>query len=502
MFGSSSGSASKPRSAAGRQLGPNAVACKCQICDCGSHQCPKDRHIYELTPYELDNLRTGYQRDYPAHPMGGRATPTRGPRSEGLAFGQGRFEGQTTCQSDFRPPGPGARGTPAKPPQGDSGLINGGNNSRSFSSESQQQFSPKGRAVRESYAPVGMQHTTGAKFEGASTTASDFHAHSGAKPSTPFREQPTRSGDREDRDFQTEAALKFVAHTDAQRRQNFAPPPRNAAHSLPFEGESTSKGSYKPWTGAAPARSAAPKTSSLTPEAETRDFRSQNAMAFEPKGFQARESFKPRQDTLRQNGPFAGVSTSKADFTGARGEPSRSVRPSVGLTDTIGVALGSPDDRQWLSESRGQYVPAGGPSKRESYAPKGIQHTTGARFEGVSTTAADFHAHSGAKPSTPFREQPTRNSQPDDRDFRSETQLKYPAHAGGAGVRQNFAPPPRNAAHSQPFEGQSTTKADFKPWNPRGDCPANALPNDGVRGADGHTLYRNANGKWEPHLQQ
>jgi hypothetical protein len=387
-------------------------------------------------------------------------------------------------------------------------LINGGNQSRSFASESQQQFSPKGRAVRESYAPTGMQHTTGAKFEGAGTTASDFRAHVGAKPSTPFREQPTRSTAGEDRDFQTEAALKFVAHADAQRRQNFAPPPRNAAHSLPFEGESTSKGSYKSWAGAEPARSAAPKHSSLTlagnegQQGDTRDFRSQNAVAFEPKGYQVRESFKPRSDTLRQQGVFEGISTNKADYTGARGEPSRAVRPSVGLTDTIGTALGARDDRQWVSENRGQFVPATGPTKRESYAPVGMKHTTGAKFEGAGTTASDFRAHVGAKPSTPFREQPTRSTAGEDRDFRSESHLAYPPHAGGSGVRQSFAPGDRNRLAGVPFEGVSTTKADFKAWNPRAGCPANALPDNGVKSPDGHTLYRNAGDHWEPHLQQ
>jgi hypothetical protein len=48
----------------------------------------------------------------------------------------------------------------------------------------------------------------------------------------------------------------------------------------------------------------------------------------------------------------------------------------------------------------------------------------------------------------------------------------------------------------------STTKADFKAWNPRAGCPANALPDNGVKSPDGHTLYRNAGDHWEPHLQQ
>lgn len=401
----------KPKATAVR-VTPNAILCKCQICNCGSHKCPVDRHLYELTPYEKDALRTSYQQNYPAHPV--NSVPRRDdhrPRQD-LALGDAKFDGITTCQSDFRPPNASAA-RPARPPIGDPSLINGGSNMRDFTSENRNSFGPKGYAVRESYAPTNT-HGSMLPFEGTTTTGSDFRSHLGAKPSTPFREQPTVGHLKEDRDFQTEAALKFVKHGD-QRRQGFAPAARGR-DTMPFEGQSTTSSDFR-GAHALPAQSFAPKQTH-TNDKETRDFKSSAAMEYQPKGYQVRESFKPHNDRSGASIPFDAQSTNKSDYTGAPGSKAPSARPRVGLTDTIGVALGSPDDRQWVSESRGQFDPKGYHA-RQSYAPKNSHHSQ-LPFEGASTTAIDFRPHAGAKPSTPFREQPTVGNMKEDRDFQSE----------------------------------------------------------------------------------
>lgn len=302
-----------------------------------------------------------------------------------------------------------------------------------------------------------------------------------------------------------QAARKFVQHSD-QRRQNFAPPPRSRDASQPFVGESTTKADFPGWA-AAPARSCAPvQQSHLSSTGETRDFKSQNAMDYEPKGYQKRESFKPRGgDQVAHSGPFQGVPTSKEAYTGAQGAGrAASMRPRQGLTDTIGTGMGARDDRQFTSENRTQFAPKAGGGVRESYAPVGAQHTTGAPFAGHSTNAEDFRYHAGAKPSTPFIPAQTALSVAggrEDRDFQSETSTKFVQH--GDQRRSNFAPPPRSRDASLPFQGESTTKADFKAWQ-RPACPANQLPNNGAKSADGHTLYYNnpASGQWSPHLPQ
>ena len=162
-----------------------------------------------MTQYEADQLRTGYQRDFPAHAPA-HTSPVRRDMNRSSAnqhlFGgpDVPFAAETTAGSAFRAPGV-APAKPARPPQATADLISGANKERSFNSESHTQFSPKGIAKRESYAPVGAQHTTGAPFAAHSTNSEDFRHHAGAKPSTPFKPAQTAlTASKEDRDFQSE----------------------------------------------------------------------------------------------------------------------------------------------------------------------------------------------------------------------------------------------------------------------------------------------------------
>lgn len=490
------GAGFKPRASA-LVLGPNSVACKCQICNCGSHKCPPDRHIHQLTPYEADQLQSESRRAFQA-PAPSKRGEMR-PKQESCIFGSGQpFEGQSTVQTDFRAPGPGATRAP-KPRQGEIGLINGGNQEQNFTSENRANFGAKGIAVRESFAPSGAKHTTGMPFDGTSTTATDYRYHSGAKPSTPFKETNNRGNDKDDRDFQTEAALKFVQHSD-QRRQNFAPAPRSRENNAPFDGMTTTKSDYPGYGSNAGASRVHPPAQSHSTGIETRDFQSQNASQYGSKGYSVREPFRPKSDQVPFGASFEGQSTSKTDFTGAQGSRNDrvSMKPRQGLTDTIGVAIGAPEDRQWVSENRGQFDTKGQPQTRQSFAPSGAKHTTNMPFEGSSTTATDFKYHSGAKPSTPFKETNNRGNDREDRDFQSEASLKFVSHGPGS-QRESFHPQDRTRnSTSLPFQGESTSKADFKPWT-RPGCPANDLPDGGSRGPDGHTMYKHdATGRWTP----
>ena len=473
-------------------------------CNCGSHKCPPDQHLHLLTPYEAELLRTSNQRDFPAHALSG--VPSRDgvfkPKQE-MMIGSGKFEGQSTCQSDFRAPAGAQRAQAIRPSVGLTDTLGtgvGGPDNRQWVSENRGAFDPKGVQVRKSFAPQGARHTTGMPFEGQSMSSTDYKQPVGAKPSTPFREQSTRHTGPDDRDFQTEAALKFVQHSD-QRRQNFAPPPRSLEHNPPLESMTSNRADYPGWAGAPAARSRAPQQSH-TAENETRDFKSQNAMDYGSKGYAVRESYKPAPGNLIQNQgvPFSGLSTTKADFQGAQGGRAQAIRPSVGLTDTLGTGVGGPDNRQWVSENRGAFDPKG-VQVRQSFAPQGARHTTGLAFAGESVTASDYKQPVGAKPSTPFREQSTRIAGPDDRDFQTEAALKFASH-GAQPRRQGFHPQDRDRGQSHPFEGISTTASDYKAWQ-RPGCPAHELPQGGVRGPDGHTLFvreeAHTGGRWTPY---
>lgn len=462
-------------------------------CNCGSHKCPTDRHLYELTPYEKDALRTSYQQNYPGHAVS--RVPRRDefrPRQEAM-FGEGKFDAVTTCQSDFRPPNA-APARAARPPAGDPALINGGSNVRAFDSEARTQYGAKPYAVRESFAPTNS-HTTQVPFEGTTTAGSDYRSFAGAKPATPFKEPPTVGGSKEDRDFQTEAALKFVQHGD-QRRSGFAPPPRGR-DSLPFEGTTTAGSDYRSYSGAKPATPfrEAPTVGGAK---EDRDFQTSAAANFNPKGYAVRESYKPVVDRSAANVPFDAQSTSKSAYTGAAGSKAASAKPRVGLTDTIGVAIGSKDDRAWVSEARGQFDPKGYQARR-SYAPTN-SHTTQVPFEGTTTAGSDYRSYAGAKPSTPFKEAPTVGGGREDRDFQTEASLKFTAH--GDQRRAGFAPTAGNRT-TLPFEGSSTSQSDYKPWS-REACPALAIPDfpNHPRDADGHQPLTNATGQWQPHVQR
>lgn len=332
-------------------------------------------------------------------------------------------------------------------------MISGGSTQRVLTSEAHSSFSPKGVAVRESYAPR-VSHSSQLPFEGTSTNMADYRAHVGVKPSTPFKEKPTVSSAREDRDFQSQAAMAFVAH-GIQRRQPLSPPNRHTGARVPFEGQTTNAADYR-GVAAPPAQSCAPKQSHQAAE-ENRDFRTLHQVDFDAKGYAKRESFKPSPDRSAANIRFDGTSTTRADYTGAQGQRAQLVRPAIGLTDTIGVAIGSKETRPFVTEARGQFQPKG-VAVRESYAPR-VSHSSQLPFEATSTNMADYRAHVGVKPSTPFKARPTVSIGREDRDFETTTAGSYVAH--GDQRRQAFSPPQRHTTEKVPFEGTSTTNADY-----------------------------------------
>jgi len=402
-------------------------------------------------------------QDYPAHPP--QRPPARGDhRPTYDVISGGKFEGESTVRSDYRPPN--AQPTPpVRPPVSDSNLINGGSQEREFTSEQRRQFAPKAISPSQSYKPR-QEHVTSLKFDGQSTSQAEYRHHQGAKPSIPIKPPSSFYGTKEDRDFQSEAARQFRASRVDVRRPNFAPQSR-VRESVPFTAESTAKSDYQTWSNARPSTSRAPQQTHQR-EKETRDFMSYNRLDYSPpKGVAVRESYKPKYQ-VAAGLPFDGQSTTKSSYTGAPSpSPAQSMKPKQQLTNTTGVSVGAPDDRQWDTEARGRYrtPPTGSsPTRRQ---PTQSAHVSHLPFDAESTSRSDYRHHIGAKPTTPVRKAAQSAlgamGSKEDRDFTSENRRHFIAHPGPSSVRESYAP--RQSIHvSSKFEGESTTKTDYKAW--------------------------------------
>ncbi len=203
-------------------------------------------------------------------------------------------------------------------------------------------------------------------------------------------------------------------------------------------------------------------------------------------------SMAPQPNLNTNNLPFEGASTHKTDFVPWSAKPSSSYKPASGLTDTIGVPIGGKDDRAFLTEARNQYDPKGR-VVTQPFVPDNRQSVR-LPFDGESTHKSDFPRWTSAKPSTPFKANTAAAGAPEDRDFQTEAALKFTNH--GVQRRQPFVQQHKLRA-SVPFEGESTQKSDYQAWKQE-PCPAFALPDGGIRGADGHLKFVNTGANWEP----
>jgi hypothetical protein len=225
------------------------IACKCQICDCGKHHCPVPSH--QDNHYDPDCLRSHYEESYPErHPERPKSyKPQPLLSTTGL-----RFEGQSTNKQDF-PHWDSAKPASKIVPSREGQVVIAPDNQRYWGTENGSNFNNKGYAKVASMKPQ-YGRTSGdsafsnpqARFEGSSTNKDDFKHHVGAQPAQAYSQKyQLHTNQPENRDFQTEAALKFT-NSSAERQASYKPKPAPARSNVPFEGQSTNKSDFQPFT--------------------------------------------------------------------------------------------------------------------------------------------------------------------------------------------------------------------------------------------------------------
>jgi len=96
--------------------------------------------------------------------------------------------------------------------------------------------------------PQYVREANQSKFEGVSTNKDDFKHFVGAQPAQIYNKKyQTHTQPNENRDFQTEAALKFTG-APAERQKSYKPAPSQLRQSVAFQGESTARTDYQGYT--------------------------------------------------------------------------------------------------------------------------------------------------------------------------------------------------------------------------------------------------------------
>ena len=494
-----------PRDARG-QTGSSALghttACRCEICTCGTHKCKVQKDL--TTHYDAAYLQTTNAAEY-GRKSGAPAVSAAPKRA--YEPSPAKFSGQSEYSSAHH----GERGAAATPfvPSGSNTTINPGNE-RFFESENRSEYGNKGYNKREGFKPKNAVASS-VPFSGETSNKADYQQWEGAKPSTPFRAKNELQTAPESRDFQSEASLRYVSHPYS--KQQAIKPATSAQNPAKFEGQSTSSADYQQWTAAkaaepfrpvgqalvtaetrdfqsesrteygrknaAPAVSAAPKrayepspakfsgqseyssahhgergaaatpfvpsgsNTTINPGNE-RFFESENRSEYGNKGYNKREGFKPK-NAVASSVPFSGETSNKADYQQWEGaKPSTPFRAKNELQT-------APESRDFQSEASLRYVSH--PYSKQQAIKPATSAQNPAKFEGQSTSSADYQQWTAAKAAEPFRPVGQALVTAETRDFQSESRTEY--------GRKNAAPAvsaaPKRAYEPSPakFSGQS-----------------------------------------------
>jgi hypothetical protein len=180
-----------------------------------------------------------------------------------LAGNSGHFDGVTTNQADYHGAKDGQAALPFRPESNREVVAE----DRDFKSEGHSQFDSKGHvAVRRPMPRAQQTVMTASKFDAVSTHAKDFEnwQQQGARPSAMYRPpvSTTTTGTRDDRDFRSEASKQYEFKVASAPVRAFATSNvasmQKAQQAAPFEGVTTSGGSYVHHISARPAVSMRP----------------------------------------------------------------------------------------------------------------------------------------------------------------------------------------------------------------------------------------------------
>lgn len=249
----------------------------------------------------------------------------------------------------------------------------------------------------------------------------------------------------------------FPGHVGAARQPIRHPSDSHVRSNEPFDHKTTHSLDYSGHPGARPADPYKPPHGSADRGLDDRDFKSEGASQYGAKpGKHKRESFAPRGASIVSGLPFDGSSTSKTDFPGWHG-----VRPPAPYKLGDSVLRPAGENRDFKSEAAGHYTDKSHPGMGQRRAAPGSVRGPSVPFEGQSTHSSDFKA-TGGKPATAFVPKLMFTSQPEDRNFQSESHGKH----DDKGVQPRIANRGMHQlAPSLPFEGKSTQATDFPSWS-------------------------------------
>ena len=215
--------------------------CICHVCTCGRHKCPVPTH--NTTHYDPNDLLSEYKRDYPAWPLQG--TQSSGPRRDYVPNNV-PFEGESTQHADFPKYDPSAYAKPCP--------LTSSSQPREHipfegTTSNRADFVPHAIEPRSSAGPRRDYVPNNVPFEGESTQHADFpkygqDAYNRMGPAGAAHS----SGPREHIPFEgtTTSRSDFVPLPITPRRSQ-GPARDYVPNNIPFEGESMSHASYRPY---------------------------------------------------------------------------------------------------------------------------------------------------------------------------------------------------------------------------------------------------------------
>jgi hypothetical protein len=192
---------------------------------------------------------------------------------------------------------------------------------RDFRTETQNEYSDKGLCIRKSLIPSDNQlNSKVGAFEGVTTKMADYPAWGhvnkvkSCRPSQGLTDTiGTQSNDGNDsRSFVTENRKQFD-NKGYQVRPTFRPEQREVV-SLQLDSSTTTKDSYKNWSGCKPSTPYREPTLLHANGPETRDFQTEATLKFiQHPGSNRRQPFEPaiRQ---RHDAPFESETTNRNDY--------------------------------------------------------------------------------------------------------------------------------------------------------------------------------------------
>ncbi|XP_062869252.1 stabilizer of axonemal microtubules 2 [Trichomycterus rosablanca] len=175
---------------------------------------------------------------------------------------------------------------------------------------------------------------------------------------------------------------------------------------------------------------------------------------FVPRGPVVRESFKPPNAPKQSDVPLDGVTSHQLSYVPHRVEP-RYIRPPPEYKP-------SEQPFQDLTTHRLEYQGLPGTAPK-SCKPERLQSPSDAPFQSSTEFRERFQAWAVPPPRAPRAPEYTSPTQ--DMDLTTTTQTTYVRHR-----IQPFVPAKpflRHARSSAPFQADTTTKEDFKPWTPQ-----------------------------------